>query len=70
MDRLVRLWRDGERDDFGEGDEMGLADRINEEGEEKEERVMVIVIEAWDYGLWVTGVWLEKLNIGMKPNEI
>lgn len=71
MDRLERLWRDGERDDFGEGDERGLVDRINEEEEEeKEECVMVIVAETWDYGLWVVGVWLEKSNIGMKPNEI
>ena len=39
----MRLWRDGEMDDCGEGDEMGLVDRINgEEEEEESERVMVV----------------------------
>lgn len=71
MDRFGRLWRDGERDDCGESDEMCLVDRINEEeAEEKEERETVIVAETWDYGLWVAGVWLERLNIGMKPNKM
>lgn len=43
----MRLWRDGERDDCGESDEMCLVDRINEEeAEEKEDRETVIVAES------------------------
>lgn len=54
-------------DGYGKGDEMSLVDRITGEKEE-EESDTVMVAERWVYGWWVTGVWLEKLNIWMMPN--